>query len=242
MIIQSGYFNHSKLGPVHYIVRANSRRIVATWHDGTLRVSLPPFANLSVLAEQLDRMESRLSAIKPTPVPIYNGRHFDFPDFSVTLKVVPGRRRGMSVCRRNDTEYDLILSDAVDLGSYGVRKAVEKAVVAVARMLAPEVLLPRARQIAAQHNLEVSRWQVSSGRKLLGRCSSRRVISLSAVLMLLPVELRDYVVCHELAHLTEMNHSASFHRLCNRYCLGREKVLEKALKQQMKQLRANLLS
>lgn len=57
-----------------------------------------------------------------------------------------------------------------------------------------------------------------------------RKISLSAITMFLPPHLRDYIVCHELAHLSEMNHSARFHEICNGYCGGREKSLQKELK------------
>ena len=48
--------------------------------------------------------------------------------------------------------------------------------------------------------------------------------------MLLPAELRDYVICHELAHLSEMNHSPEFHRILNGYLGGREAELVAALK------------
>ena len=46
----------------------------------------------------------------------------------------------------------------------------------------------------------------------------------------MPADLRRFVVCHELAHLSEMNHSAAFHRLCDSYLGGREAELNRAVK------------
>lgn len=47
----------------------------------------------------------------------------------------------------------------------------------------------------------VSRW---------GSCSSSRKLSFATKLLLLPCEIIDYVIVHELAHLKEMNHSPKF--------------------------------
>jgi len=47
----------------------------------------------------------------------------------------------------------------------------------------------------------ISRW---------GSCSSSRKISFATKLLLLPSNIIDYVIVHELAHLKEMNHSPKF--------------------------------
>jgi Predicted metal-dependent hydrolase len=43
-----------------------------------------------------------------------------------------------------------------------------------------------------------------------GSCSGRGIISLSFRLIMLPEDLRDYMVVHELCHLHEMNHGPAF--------------------------------
>ena len=46
-----------------------------------------------------------------------------------------------------------------------------------------------------------------------GSCNANQIISLSTRLIFAPAEVVDYVIIHELAHLSEMNHSAKFWRL-----------------------------
>lgn len=63
-----------------------------------------------------------------------------------------------------------------------------------------------------------------------GSCTREGNISLSLFLAALPNELIDYVCTHELCHTVHHNHSADFHALVNYHLGGREKELQKRLK------------
>lgn len=50
-----------------------------------------------------------------------------------------------------------------------------------------------------------------------GSCSIRRNLNFNYRLAMIPVELADYVIIHELCHLKEMNHSSAFWNLVEKY-------------------------
>lgn len=53
--------------------------------------------------------------------------------------------------------------------------------------------------------------KINAAEKRFGSCSSKGNLNFSCRLMAYPAAAIDYVVVHELAHLTHMNHSAAFY-------------------------------
>lgn len=226
----SGEFNHPHLGLVKFVVRRQARKFVARWKCGLLHLTLPPFTTLSDLEHALGSMMPRLLARKPTESLYEFGHVMNFEFFSVKIVGVSDYKMRCTLHRPAVNSYEIRISDTANLQTPEVIEGIARMMKSIARYLAPSVLLPRAAMLADQLGIRPSEWRLTSGRKTLGRCDSRRVISLSVVLVFMPEELRDYVVYHELAHLSEMNHSPKFHALCDMYCNGREAELERRLK------------
>lgn len=68
----------------------------------------------------------------------------------------------------------------------------------------------RIRSLSEKAGVKYHSWSLSSAKGRWGSCSSDRRIRLNWRLMHLKPEIIDYVIAHELAHLSEMNHSPRF--------------------------------
>lgn len=79
------------------------------------------------------------------------------------------------------------------------------------RRLAKEILPQKVAYYCSLMGIEPpSKISINSAAKRFGSCTSERHMNFSLYLMLYPDECIDYVVVHEIAHLTELNHSERF--------------------------------
>lgn len=83
---------------------------------------------------------------------------------------------------------------------------------------ANHIILPRVQALAYQVGLKPSAVYLSKAGCLLGSCSAWRVVRINWRLVQAPVEVVDYVIYHELAHLQHMNHSKAFWSLVVSWC------------------------
>lgn len=67
-----------------------------------------------------------------------------------------------------------------------------------------------------QYGWQYGRISVRNQNSRWASCSSKKNLNFNYRLCLLPADLADYIIVHELCHLTEMNHSARFWALLAR--------------------------
>lgn len=92
-----------------------------------------------------------------------------------------------------------------------VEKQVEAAPkVKIDREEAREVLTERLAAIAREHGYTYNRVSIRNQKTRWGSCSGRNNISLNMKLTLLPDELRDFIILHELVHTRVKNHGKDF--------------------------------
>lgn len=223
-----GEINHSSLGRVVVSARPNSRRATARWRNGLVSLNVPRDLGLPDINRLLDDFAPRLLQCRPS-LRYAAPSTISFPGVDFVLlrqSVAPDRilaKAGLPVC-------SLEIGTELDLESDAVTRMVSTLLCRMARRVAPEILLPVARAHASRVGRVPAAWTISTGFRTLGTCSSKGIISLSYALVFLPAELRDYIICHELAHLSEMNHSPRFHRLLDTYLDGREQLLAARLR------------
>lgn len=218
-----GEVEHRQLGRVLVSARPNTRRATARWRNGLVSLNVPRSYGLPDINRLLDHFAPRLLECRPE-LHYCAPMRLSFPgvDFVIARQgLLPSKilaKASLPVC-------SLEVGSGFDFADSATTRAVSDMLCKLARKVAPQILTPRARQLAASIGRNPAGWTISSGFRTLGTCSAKGIISLSYVLVFLPQELRDYVIFHELAHLSEMNHSPRFHQLLNSYLGGREQLL-----------------
>lgn len=98
------------------------------------------------------------------------------------------------------------------------------------RKEAKRLLPSRTKQLADSFGFTFSDVKIQSSKTRWGSCSRAKSINLSLYLMLLPAQLVDYVILHELCHTKEMNHGDKFWAWMDKVTDGQSKELRKELK------------
>jgi predicted metal-dependent hydrolase len=88
------------------------------------------------------------------------------------------------------------------------------------RLRARKELPARLLELAAAHGLTVTRVSIRNQRTRWGSCGRDGHISLNWRLVLMPPEVREYVLIHELMHLRRLDHSRAYWRLVAGACPG----------------------
>jgi len=81
----------------------------------------------------------------------------------------------------------------------------------------PKVILPIVEEFSKKMNLYPSRVGFRYNKSRWGSCSYKNSINFNYYLAKLPVDLIEYIVVHELAHIKHKNHSKNFWALVEEY-------------------------
>ena len=85
------------------------------------------------------------------------------------------------------------------------------------RALAKEYIPKRVEYYSKVMGVTPAAVKINSAKTRFGSCSAKNSLNFSLYLMLYDKAAIDYVVVHELCHITVKNHSAEFYRLVEKY-------------------------
>ena len=92
---------------------------------------------------------------------------------------------------------------------------------------AKNILYERLEYFSKIMDLDYRKLRIVNSKRLWGSCKvTTRVISLNFRLVMLPHELLDYIIVHELSHLVVANHSSNFYKVINAVIPNYKKLIK----------------
>ena len=198
--------------PVEYELRRSRRRTIGFYVDDTgLRVTAPRWVTLGEIETALASKErwilrklvewrEHAQRRERLAVRWEDGGTVAYLGRDLTMQVHAGAH---AVALDGDT---LRVGLPAGAGAERLRDAVQ----AWLQSRALELFAERLPIYASRLGRAPSRWSLSSARTRWGSCAPDGAIRLNWRLVHFPLEIVDYVVVHELAHLKEMNHGPRF--------------------------------
>lgn len=228
-IVTSSVYTHPVLGPVKISVRPSARHIIFRWRDKVLHATVPESTTLEYYEKVLEDSVARLLELRPSDTRFYDGMTLRLDGYAFTFGLRPLSPDYLSLTY-TASECTIVGGRGFDYSSPTAPTDITNMMLKVAAKVAPAILDPIVRSEIGRTGAHPASVKYIRGTRKLGHCDSRRNVAISTACLFLPDELRRYIVCHELAHLTEMNHSPRFHALCDRYLGGNERRLIAALR------------
>ena len=211
--------------------RVGCRRIsISVGRGGRITVTRPWFVSgrtaLDFVNKKIEwivaaRQRAEKSSESPTLTTGYHTR-------THTLRIESGARNSYTITA---DEVVVTLSSEIDPTSEAGQQMIRTAVIETLRTEAHAVLPPMVERLTAQHGFSYNGITIKNIHSKWGSCSATNHLNFSLYLMLLPNELIEFVVLHELCHTVHKNHSARFHALLNSIVGGNEQSLNRKLRQ-----------
>ncbi len=78
------------------------------------------------------------------------------------------------------------------------------------RKQAKDILECQVARLNKEHGYNINRVCIKNQKSLWGSCSSERNLNFNMKLVMVPLEVIDYIIIHELTHIDHLNHSKRF--------------------------------
>lgn len=226
----SDSIEHPVLGTIVVVKSARARRFTFRPEGNGLRVVAPAFSTrqelLNSVEEMLPRLEKLLLRYREK-----KSSQFIAPGFCIQAESFEARVEEGDVRRPAARLVGNKLMITCPHSANYVDDKLQQWFVTVIeeslRHVAKKMLPPRLDELSKKSGLVFKNVAIHKTRGRWGSCSSTKNINLSLFLILLPVQLQDYVMLHELCHTVEMNHGPRFWAKLDSLTSGQSDFLRK---------------
>jgi len=193
---------------------ARYRRITLSILEDRVRVSAPNNISAKQLKDILNVKQewilkhwlAKLDALK-RPVRYVDGEHFLYLGNTVELKIIKHQRKRMKVFLEGQA---LVVNLPHDLPDQDCALNVKAALKSWYKVQARRVLQEKLDRQAKRMQVTFQKFRLKEQKTSWGSCSSKGNLNLNWRIIMAPDAAIDYVIIHELAHLTYLNHSKQF--------------------------------
>lgn len=230
---------HNKLKDITIEPSRRAKRIIFKVKNGILTMVVPVTMpcnkkflldtidnNLEGLQRLMDRTRQRYSDCH-----LYDGKVIATEECEIVIRSDASLKSNSIQATRHNNLISIGYHPDIDITSTVAARYISRLLLRYLGAQYGEVLKQLVRDNARRLGLTIAQVTVGHSRRTWGHCSAGGNITISETVLLLPHHLRQYIVCHELAHLTHFNHSREFHQLCNQYCDGNEAIWRKEVAQ-----------
>ncbi|HBW33933.1 M48 family metallopeptidase [Desulfosporosinus sp. BICA1-9] len=193
---------------------ARYRRITLSILEDRLRISAPKNVSVKQLQELLLAKQEWIlkhwlakQAVLKRPARYSDGEHFLYRGKTVELKIRRHPRQRIRVYLEGQ-ELEVYLSQ--DLEDKDCAPHVQKALLSWYKAQARRVLQDKLEKQAERMQVCFQTFRLKEQKTSWGSCSSKRNVNLNWRIIMAPDAGIDYIIIHELAHLTHLNHSEQF--------------------------------
>ena len=227
--------NHPEIGNIELCTRSSSRGISFRVTADKVRITVNPFLSKSVFPLSSERIAWIVNAqqqlTQRTHKLIFTpDTTFTTHDFNVLFVANNTIKTTFAAQRKQDT-LTIYFKPETDFTTSQNQLIITRILTHFLRIEATVFLPNRLKLLAEKHGFQYTKLKINSARRRWGSCSVQKQINLSLYLMLLPEELIDFVIVHELCHTREMNHGERFKKLM-RDIFPNYDELNKSLKKQ----------
>ena len=230
MSLTKSIMEHPRWGTIIVARNARARRIVLRACPDGIRITVPIYANKSDIERAIDECVPKLLQKRPQSM----GNVID-KDFRIEsdnfIFCIEEHAADVFQLRYSGKVAILLCPTGTCYSDKKMQEWLRKAITTALTRRAKELLPPRLKLLAAEKGFVYNSCTVRNVHSRWGSCNAKKNISLSIYLAMLPNELIDYVLLHELCHTVEMNHSDRFWALMDKVTApAKAKELRKKLK------------